>query len=187
MKYLLLIALGFCLMACPTTRETQPNSGLKNPVPANVGAEPAEKLLSKMLGDYLLMKQTLETAADTGLLRVWAKEMMVCTDSLSLLAVSLPPPALDSTGIMAMAISDEIRGMLAETDRKGIELSLQLTALQLYGLLRMMQFKEKKVYLFRSVAGEEEANWLDIYPDSKNPFHSGSVVKEKAIDSLQFR
>lgn len=187
MKYLLRFGWGICLMACQTNPEPQPGSEIKNLVPAAVEAQPAEKLLSKMLGDYLLMKQSLEVASDTAQIRVWAKDMMKCTDSLTQLAASLPPPALDSTGIMAMAISDELNGMLAETDKKGIGLSFQLTGLQLYELLRMMQYKEKKVYLFRSTAGGEEANWLDIYHSSQNPFLSGTMVKEKAIDSLHFR
>lgn len=187
MKYLLLFGWGFCILACQTNLEPQPGSEIKNLVPASVDAQPVEKLLSKMLGDYLLMKQSLETASDTSQIRVWAKDMIKCSDSLTQLAASLPPPTLDSTGIMAMAISDELNGMLVETDKKGIGLSFQLTGLQLYELLRMMPYKEKKVYLFRSIAGVEEANWLDIYPSSKNPFLSGTMVKENAIDSLHFR
>ena len=89
----------------------------------------------------------------------------------------------DSVGMMAQGISDELKGLIAENDPRGISISFQLTGLQFYELLRIMQFRGNRVYRFQIKEGEE-SNWLDINEISTSPFVEKDAKKIKAVDSL---
>jgi hypothetical protein len=62
-----------------------------------------------------------------------------------------------------------------------------LTGLQLYDLLRVLHFDGRRVYLFKSNVGGEEANWLDVVRESSHPFLTNQMKREAAVDSLVFR
>ncbi|MFN5428762.1 MAG: hypothetical protein ACK46Z_08520, partial [Bacteroidota bacterium] len=88
---------------------------------------------------------------------------------------------------LSIGISDEIKGFMAETDPKGIALSFQLTGMQLYDLLRIVRYNGSRVYLFKTLAGGDEAHWLDIVRNASHPFLLHPMGQETAIDSLVFK
>jgi hypothetical protein len=183
MKYLYLLLLFLSSLACESNSNHVTETIPAMPTVSADSNEAGQRLLSELLSDYLLMKSSFPALNDTQQVHVLAKQMINRSDSLIGLSVTMPVPMGDSVGMIAQGISDELKGLIAETEARGISLSFQLTGLQLYELLRIMQFRGNRVYRFQTTAGDE-ANWLDITAVSSSPFSTHASGQLKAMDSL---
>jgi hypothetical protein len=187
MKYFWIGALLVVLAGCNSPADESIQSNATVTIVDADSSSPIPRAMTELLAGYLQMKSLFPELTDTLLLRQHTQQMIVWADSLHRLSGTVSPPLGDSLQIMSMAISDELKGLMEETDKKGIGLSFQLTGLQLYDLLRVMRYSNGKVYFFQSMAGGEgEAGWLDITSVSQHPFLE-SGVKEKAVDSIEKR
>lgn len=184
MKYLWIGAFFIVNLGCNSPADQSIQSDASSTIVVADSTAPIPRAMTELVSRYLQMKSIFPELTDTLTLKLHARQMIVWADSISRMSGTLPAPASDSIQIMSMAISDELNGLMEETDKKGIGLSFQLTGLQLYDLLRMTNYHTRKIYFFQSMAGGEgEANWLDDTPVSKHPFLE-TGVQVKAIDSL---
>ena len=187
MKYFCLGTILIVLLGCNTPSDRTIPADSLDQVAVSASSAPVTRIMTQLLSDYLQMKSFFADPTDTLQIKQHAQEMIVWADSLGHVSGTIPAPLGDSLQIMSMAISDELIGLLGEVDKKGMAASFQLTGLQLYDLLRAMQYRGRKIYLFQSFrGGEGEAGWLDITPVSTHPFLA-SGEQEKAIDSLPIR
>jgi hypothetical protein len=187
MKYLIFLLFTATLLSCASNESGETAIGTDNIQIRYDSADPAGQALAGILQGYLEMKPFFPALQDTQQVHLLANQLMKWADSLSQLAEGFPVPISDSVQLLSIGISDELKGLVAETDPKGIALSFQLTGLQLYDLLRVLHFDGRRVYLFKSNVGGEEANWLDVVRESSHPFLTNQMKREAAVDSLVFR
>ena len=184
MKYLWIGAFLIALAGCNSHTDQTIQKETSVSFVAADSTAPISKAMTELLSGYLQMKSFFPDITDTLKVKMHAEQMILWADSLSRLSGTIPAPLSDSMQIMSMGISDELKGLLEEREKNGIGLAFQLTGLQLYDLLRLVQYSKQKIYFFQSNAGGEgEASWLDITPFSSHPFRE-SGGQEKAVDSI---
>ena len=187
MKYLIFLLFTATFFACVSNEPEEMASRSDKIEIRYDSTNRAGQALAGLLKGYLDIKRSFPGLQDTQQVHRLAIQMMGWADSLSRLSDSFPAPLRDSVQMLSIGISDEIKGFMAETDPKGIALSFQLTGMQLYDLLRIVRYNGIRVYLFQSIAGGEEANWLDVVRNASHPFLLHPMGQETAIDSLVFK
>jgi hypothetical protein len=134
------------------------------------------------------MKRVIPVLQDSVQLRQLASEMILLTDSLHTAAAQLPEPLQDSVSSIAQAISDELTGLQAETDAHEIRMAFQLTGLEIFQLLKWVEYRRVSVYKLRdenSLYGRG-AEWLDIVRNSQNPYENKPGTRPcELIDSIK--
>ena len=156
-------------------------------IPAD-SAQLSQVLASRLFSQYLQMKRVIPVLQDSVQLRQLASEMILLTDSLHTAAAQLPAPLGDSVSTIAQAISDELKGLQAETDAHEIRMAFQLTGLEIFQLLKWVQYQRVSVYKLRdenSLYGRG-AEWLDIIRNSQNPYESNPGTRlYQLVDSIK--
>ena len=151
-------------------------------------AQLTQVFASKLLNQYLQMKTVLPILKDSATLRQLASEMILLTNSLHTAAAQLPEPLQDSVSSIAQAISDELTGLQAETDAHEIRMAFQLTGLEIFQLLKWVEYRRVSVYKLRdenSLYGRG-AEWLDIVRNSQNPYENKPGTRPcELIDSIK--
>jgi hypothetical protein len=151
-------------------------------------AQLTQVLASKLLNQYLQIKTVLPVLKDSASLRQLASEMILLTDSLQTAATQLPESIRDSVSSITQAISDELRGLQAETDTHEIRMAFQLTGLEIFQLLKWVEYRRVNVYKLRdenSLYGRG-AEWLDIIRNSQNPYENNPGTQQyQLIDSIK--
>jgi hypothetical protein len=156
-------------------------------IPAD-SAQLSQVLASRLFSQYLQMKRVIPVLQDSVQLRQLTSEMILLTDSLQTAAAQLPEPIRDSVSSIVQAISDELSGLQAETDTHEIRMAFQLTGLEIFQLLKWVEYRRVNVYKLRdenSLYGRG-AEWLDIIRNSQNPYESNPGTRlYQLVDSIK--
>jgi hypothetical protein len=178
----------FAVASCgaPSSDNNSDHTG-NSIIPAD-SAQLPQVLASQLFSQYLQMKTLLPVLQDSFQLRQLASEMILLTDSLQTAAAQLPEPIRDSVSSITQAISDELTGLQAETDTHEIRMAFQLTGLEIFQLLKWVEYRRVIVYKLRdenSLYGRG-AEWLDIIRNSQNPYESNPGTRlYQLVDSIK--
>ena len=178
----------FAVASCGAPNSNNISDHTGNSIMPADSAQLSQVLASKLLNQYLKMKTALPVLQDSVQLRKLASEMILLTDSLQTAAAQLPEPIRDSVSSLTQAISDELKGLQAETDTHEIRMAFQLTGLEIFQLLKWVEYHRVKVYKLRdenSLYGRG-AEWLDIIRNSQNPYENNPGTQQyQLIDSIK--
>ncbi|MCX6265111.1 MAG: hypothetical protein NTZ47_11325 [Bacteroidetes bacterium] len=178
----------FSLASCGQSSSDNISNHTGNSIIPADSAQLSQVLASRILNQYLQIKNTLPVLQDSIKIRKLASEMILLTDSLQTAAAQLPEPIQDSVSSIVQAISDELTGLQAETDTYEIRMAFQLTGLEIFQLLKWVEYRRVSVYKFRdenSLYGRG-AEWLDIIRNSQNPYENNpSTQSYQVIDSIK--
>ncbi len=184
----LFILFVFALASCGEPgSENISNPAGNSIIPAD-SAELTQVLASQLFSQYLQMKTVLPVLQDSVQLRQLSSEMILLTDSLQTAATQLPEPIRDSVSSITQAISDELRGLQAETDTHEIRMAFQLTGLEIFQLLKWVGYRRVNVYKLRDENSlyRRGAEWLDIIRNSQNPYENNPGTQQyQLIDSIK--
>jgi len=177
---------GVASCGAPSSENNSNHTG-NSIIPAD-SAQLSQVLASRLLSQYLQMKTVLLVSQDSAQLRQLASEMILLTDSLHTAAAQLPEPIRDSVSSITQAISDELTGLQFETDTHEIRMAFQLTGLEIFQLLKWVEYRRVIVYKLRdenSLYGRG-AEWLDIIRNSQNPYESNPGTRlYQLVDSIK--
>ena len=180
----------FALASCGAPSSDNLSNQTGNSIIPADSAQLSQVLASRLLNQYLQMKTVIPDSQDSPQLRQRASEMILLTDSLHTAAAQLPEPVRDSVSSITQAISDELRGLQAETDTHEIRMAFQLTGLEIFQLLKWVEYRRVSVYKFRdenSLYGRG-AEWLDIIKNSQNPYENNPGTRPyQLIDSIKVK
>jgi hypothetical protein len=180
----------FAVASCgaPSSNNNSDDAG-NSIIPAD-SAQLTQVLASQLFSQYLQMKTVLPVLQDSVQFRQLASEMILLSDSLNSSATQLPEPIRDSVSSITQAISDELKGLQAETDTHEIRMAFQLTGLEIFQLLKWVGFRRVNVYKLRdenSLYGRG-AEWLDIIRNSQNPYENSPGTQQyQLIDSIKIQ
>lgn len=188
MRKVLFILWVFVVAACGAPSSENISSPTENSIITADSAQLSQIIASRLFSQYLQMKTALPAWQDSAKLRHLASQMVLLTDSLQIAAAQLPVPVRDSVSSITQAISDELTGLQAETDAHEIKMAFQLTGLEIFQLLKWVEYRQVTVYKLRdenSLYGRG-AEWLDIVRNSKNPYEKNLGSREyQLIDSIK--
>ena len=178
----------FALVSCGEPgSENISNSTGNSIIPAD-SAQLSQVLASRLLSQYLQMKRVIPVMQDSAQIWKIASEMILVADSLHAAAAQLQEPIRDSVFAITQAISDELTGLQAETDTHEIRMAFQLAGLEIFQLLKWVEYQRVSVYKLRdenSLYGRG-AEWLDIMRNSQNPYENNpSNQSYQLIDSIK--
>jgi hypothetical protein len=190
MKKGIFIAWVFFMAACSSPEPEQTNPAGATNVLAADSAQLSLKLASGLLDQYLQMKALFPNVQDTVRLHALAEQMIYRADSLVAAATQLPQPLNDSVASISISLSDELNGLRAETDAHEINMAFQLTGMELFQLLKWVNYQRVPVYKMydANCLFGRGGEWLDITRNSLHPFSSEPGKPQYQInDSIQAR
>lgn len=178
---------GCLLVGACELQNSSKNNPTVNQVDSISGKNAFQLEGAKLLNKYLQVKALVSAVSDTTRLHQLCKEMMQSADSVTTLANTLPEPIRDSVASASMALSDELSGLLVETDLHEKQMAFQVSSLQLFELLKWCKLSGVTIYKCYDVEGisGKGGAWLDINKESKQPYDDNAANKKILItDSL---
>lgn len=184
-----LLFLWVCFAAACASSETGESTQTSaSKVVAGNSAQVSQQLASQLLAQYLQMKSLFPQVQDTATLHGFAAQMKILADSLSAAASQLPSPINDSVATMSLSLSDELNALGNETDTHEIDMAFQVSGIELFQLLRWVNYSRVTVYkkYDANCLFGRGGEWLDILRNGPHPFASDPNKSQYQItDSIK--
>ncbi len=144
----------------------------------------------QLLEDYYSLKDDLVAEKDTAGINVSAKKLRRSVDSLHLAELKADSNIVSTAKTYTLGMSDEITGLLGETNIENKRKSFQILSDQLYDLVRTVQYSGSVIYHdFCPMAfNDQGAYWLSNSAGIRNPYIPKKMISCGEVrDSIDFR
>jgi Protein of unknown function (DUF3347) len=170
MKQIVVAAVVILLVACGNDEKNKKDIP-QGPLSKTANTENFTLAFSGLMNNYFHLKDNFITESDTGIV-VYAKALMHDADSLPLNDLKADTAIIATAKSFADGISAEIKGMLNENDVEVKRKSFQMISMQLFDLIRTVQYDKEVVYLQHCpmAFNEQGADWLSNSKDIRNPY-----------------
>jgi Cu(I)/Ag(I) efflux system membrane fusion protein len=189
MKKNSIILLVAMLFACKNNDSQDKKPASQGPLAKGVNNEIFNQSFGIFLNDYYHLKDNFITEVDTNI-NLYARKLAKEADSLPINSLQADTAIIATAKSFAAEISGELNGLIAEKNLENKRKSFQMVSLELYDLIRTVQYDKEKIYLDHCpmAFNNEGADWLSNSSDIRNPYIPKIMLTCGSIkDSLDFK
>ena len=188
-KFLLFLFIIFSISCSSNNAENAITIEPQKVLGQSVNSETFNKFFSTFLNDYYKLKDAF-VKEDTAVINASAKQIQISVDSLKLNELKADSLIIKTAKLYVSNLSDELKGLVKETDINNKRKSFQIVTSDMYDIIRTVKFDREKVYLQHCPMAFKNtgADWLSNSNEIVNPYLPKMMIDCGVLkDSIDFR
>ena len=188
-KFLLFLFIIFSISCSSNNAENNKTVEPQKVLGQSVNSETFNKSFSTFLNDYYKLKDAF-VKEDTAVINASAKQIQISVDSLKLNELKADSLIIKTAKLYVSNLSDELKGLVKETDINNKRKSFQIVTSDMYDIIRTVKFDREKVYLQHCPMAFKNtgADWLSNSNEIVNPYLPKMMIDCGVLkDSIDFR
>jgi len=177
MKVFSVIAVIIVFLACNHKEEEAKKDTSQGPLSKTANSEMFNQSFSQLMTDYYHLKDNFITESDTNI-NVNARKMIQDADSLPVKELHADTAIIATAKSFTEGISGELKGLIAENGIDAKRKSFQMLSLELFDLIRTVQYDKEIIYLQHcaQAMNNQGADWLSNLKDIRNPYEPKKML-----------